>query len=73
MCPGSGAVVREARSHSDQIQLSELAQQDETNASQLAMGTASKRYRLINEAAPAPPNSAALVRLNHTCPFPVRR
>ena len=29
--------------------------------------------RLINEAAPAPPNSAALVRLNHTCPRPVRR
>ncbi len=29
--------------------------------------------RLIKEAAPAPPNSAALVRLNHRCPRPVRR
>lgn len=30
-------------------------------------------HRLIKDAAPALPNSAALVRLNHACPFPVRR
>ncbi len=29
--------------------------------------------RLSNEAAPAPPNSAALTRLNQACPCPVRR
>gem|GEM_PF-4342582 len=41
--------------------------------STLRISSAAAPQRLINEAAPAPPNSAALVRLNHTCPRPVRR